>query len=163
MAKRQRTEKPRKTDQRKTPGLEWGPQGKQTALLAGQFTEGRPRGRRKHIERGARIEPFFSLPTLQVGLASGLKHVFSFACQIKLSCNRAVTLVHGFSFTAVRQNGGNYTLPRHVDSPCLFANTHLHSHWVVLILFDPKKTLKHIFFSTTFFLSLLSRMLIVFL
>ena len=33
-----------------------------------------------------------------VSLPSHLKYVFSFACQIKLSCDRAVTLVHHFKF-----------------------------------------------------------------
>ena len=163
VAKRQRREKPRKTDQRKVWGLEWEPQVKQTAFLAGQFTEGRPRGRRKqHIKRGAKMDPLSSLHIFWVGWPSDLEDVFSFACQIKLSCNRAATLVHGFSFIVLRQNQGNYTLPWQTDSPYLFANIHLHFRLVILILSDPKKTVKHIF-STTFFLSPISRMLVVFL
>ena len=40
---------------------------------------------------------------------------FSFACQIKLTCNLVVTLACPFQiFAAIRQNQGNYTFPQHV-------------------------------------------------
>ena len=49
-------------------------------------------------------------------LPSNLKELFSFACQIKLSCNQAVTLVRPSLqiVVAVRQNQGNYKLPHHL-------------------------------------------------
>ena len=89
VAKRQRREKPMKLEQR-TDQSESLMQNKQPSLhrAALQFTEGRLRGRRKkHIKRGAKFEPLASLPIFRVGLPSRLKDVFSFACQIKLSCS----------------------------------------------------------------------------
>ena len=59
VAKRQRREKPAKIEQR---GLERGPEGEQTASWLAQFTQGRPRGREKHVKRGAEgpgLPPFF--------------------------------------------------------------------------------------------------------
>ena len=55
-----------------------------------------------------------SLCVFWFSLPSCLKDVFSFACQIKLSCNTEnVTLVCPLlqTFAAVRQNQGNYKLP----------------------------------------------------
>ena len=66
VAKRQGREKPAKLEQRKIPGLEWGPQVEQTedprtgvrtsgrtnSTPGAQFAEGRPRGREKHIKGG---------------------------------------------------------------------------------------------------------------
>ena len=68
---------------------------------------------RNHIKREAKIEP--SLLLGQPPLC--LEDVFSFACQIKRSCNRAITLVvlPYQIFAVVRQNQGNYTLPQHID------------------------------------------------
>ena len=81
-------------------GPEWEPQEKQKALLASPVCIGqvqREEGKKKkHIKREAKIEPLSSLCFFWVGLPSHLEDVFSFACQIKLSCNWAVTLVHCF-------------------------------------------------------------------
>ena len=86
MAKRQR-EKPMKIGQRKVWGPEWEPQVKQTVLLASSIYIGQAQGEeKKHIKRGAKIRPLFSL-VLWVSLPSHLEDAFSFACQIKLSCN----------------------------------------------------------------------------
>ena len=98
VAEVQRREKPTKIEQRKVQGLEWEPQVKQTALLASPIYIGQAqREEKKHVKRRAKIETalFF-----WVSLPSCLKDedAFSFACQIKLSCNRAVTLVHHFKF-----------------------------------------------------------------
>ena len=54
VAKRQGRENPMKIKQRKVRGLEWGPQVEQRALLASSIYKGRPRGRKKHIKRGAK-------------------------------------------------------------------------------------------------------------
>ena len=60
------------------------------------------------MKREAKIEP--SLLLGQPPLCHG--DVFSFACQIKLSCNREVTLGPSCQiFAAMRQTGGNYTDP----------------------------------------------------
>ena len=63
-----------------------------------QFAQGRLRSgwgeeEKKHIKRGAKIGPPSSLCVFWAGLPSHLEDVFSFACPIKLSCDRAVTLV----------------------------------------------------------------------
>ena len=61
VAKRQRREKSTKMEQRKVQGLEWEPQVKQIALLASPIYIGQAWGRRKkHIKRGAKIEPHSS-------------------------------------------------------------------------------------------------------
>ena len=61
---------------------------------------------------------FSSLRFFWIGPPSWLKEVFSFACQIKLSCNRTVTLVNPplQIFAAARQNWGNYKPPQHYYS-----------------------------------------------
>ena len=78
---------------------------------------------------------------------SHLEDVFSFVCQIKLSGNWPVTLVHHFKCLLQRQNWGNYTLSQHnhltsteynqvnlflIDSlqssQCIFVNFALHSY-----------------------------------
>ena len=50
-----------------------------------------------------------SLPVFWVGLPSHLEYIFSFACQIKLSCSTSPSVAS--NFTAARQNRGNYKLP----------------------------------------------------
>ena len=73
---------------------------KQTALLASPIYVGQAQGEgKKHTKRGAKIEPWLFL---WVGLPLHLKDVFSFACQITLSCNQAVTLVCHFKFLLQR-------------------------------------------------------------
>ena len=56
-------------------------------------------GGEKNLKRGAKIE---SLHFFWAGLPSCLEDVFSFACQIKLSCNLTVTLSYntGLSITS---------------------------------------------------------------
>ena len=49
VAKRKRREKPAKIEQRKVWGPEWGPQVKQTALLASPVYTGQAWGRRRNI------------------------------------------------------------------------------------------------------------------
>ena len=92
--KRQRKEKPTKMEQRKVPGLEWEPQVKQTALLASPIYIGQAQGEEKktYKKRSQNWAPLF----FWVSLPSCLKDAFSFTCQIKLSCNKAVTLVRRF-------------------------------------------------------------------
>ena len=88
VAKRQGKENPMKIKQRKVRGLEWGPQVEQRALLASSIYKGRPRGRKKHIKRGAkglwvsllrtRALSLSSLRIFWVGMPSHLEDVFSF-------------------------------------------------------------------------------------
>ena len=62
LAKRQRTEKPTKIEQRKVQGLEGEPLVKQTAFLASPVYKGQAQRRGdKCIKRGAKIEPGASL------------------------------------------------------------------------------------------------------
>lgn len=69
------------------------------AYWLAQFAQGRLRGEEeKHIKtKGAKTEPPSSLCLLG-HLPSHFEDVFSFARQIKLSSNRAVTLVRRFKF-----------------------------------------------------------------
>ena len=98
LAKRQRRDKPVKIEQRKIWGPEWGPQVDQTVLLASPIYIGQAqREEKKHVKRGAKTKTalfFWVSPPLCLKD----EDVFSFVCQIKLSCNRAVTLVHHFKF-----------------------------------------------------------------
>ena len=68
-----------KIEQRKVWGPEWGPQVKQTALLAGPVYVGQAQGeQKKHVKGGAKIGPGASLHVFWVGRNSRLKDVFSF-------------------------------------------------------------------------------------
>ena len=97
-------------EQKKIWGPEWEPQVKPTALLASPTYTGHVQGEeKKHIKRGAKIEPLF----FWVCLPSCLKDVFSFACQIKLSFNWAVTLVHSFKSLLWWDGTEEITLPWH--------------------------------------------------
>ena len=70
VAKRQRREKPVKIEQRKVQGPEWGPQVKQTALLASPICIGQAQGEeKKHIKKEAKIGPGASLLLVSFGLA----------------------------------------------------------------------------------------------
>ena len=81
---------------------------KQTALLASPIYIGQARGEeKKHIKRGVIIEPWLFL---WVRPPSHVKDVFSFACQIKLSCNQAVTRVCHFKFLLQRDRTEEITL-----------------------------------------------------
>ena len=89
VAKRQRKEKPVKMDQKKIWGLEWEPQVKQTALLASPIYIGQAQWEEtKHKKRSQDWASLF-----WVSPPSYLEDILSFACQIKLSCHLAVTLV----------------------------------------------------------------------
>ena len=97
VAKRQRREKPTKIEQRKVWGQEWEPRVKQTALLASSIYVGQAQEeKKKHIKRGAKIEPLASLQVFWVGPPSHFKDAFSFACQIKLSCNTCLSGISNF-------------------------------------------------------------------
>ena len=103
-------------EQRKVWGPEWGPPVKQTALLASPVYTGQSRGRRKkHIKRGAKIELGASLLFTSFGSAcphaSCLEDVFSFACQIKVSCNTGLSIASNSLLAVARQNRGNDALP----------------------------------------------------
>ena len=66
MAKRQSKEKPAKIEHKKSRGPEWDPQVKQTNILASPIYIGQAQGEeKKHMQRGAKIEPLSSF-----GLAS---------------------------------------------------------------------------------------------
>ena len=70
VAKKQRREKPEKIEQRRVLGQEWGPQVKQTALLASPVYIGQVQGKEKnHIKRGAKIGLGASLLFASFGLA----------------------------------------------------------------------------------------------
>ena len=94
VAKRKRKERRTKMEQKKIPGPDREPQGKQRALLASPVYTGQAQGEEGHTKRGANMQP-----SLLLGQPpSGLANVFSFVCQIKPSCNREVTLVRHFKF-----------------------------------------------------------------
>ena len=62
--------------------------GETKALLVSPIYIGQAQGKEeKKIKRGAKIEPLTSLLIFWVSPPSHLEDVFSFACQIKLSCN----------------------------------------------------------------------------
>ena len=93
VAKRQRRKKPAKIEQRKIPGPEWEPQVKHAALLASPVYRGQAQGEEAKMDWGSSF-----------GLACphASRMYFSFARQIKLSCNWAVTLVCCFKFSLWR-------------------------------------------------------------
>ena len=79
VAKRQRKEKPAKMEQKKIQGLESEPQMKQTALLASPVYTGQAQGEeKKHVKRGAKIEPGASLLFMSFG--SARPHASIFLC-----------------------------------------------------------------------------------
>ena len=98
VAKKQGKEKPVKIVQRKVWGLQWGPQTKQTALLASPIYIGQAQGKerktyKKRSQNWARACLLFSLHLL--GQPTLTHRGCIFLClPIKLSCNTAVTLVH---------------------------------------------------------------------
>ena len=108
LAKDKERIKPMNIQQRKVRGPEWEPQVKHTALLASPvyIAQGE---KKKHIKRGATTEPLSSCLVSWVGPHSCLEDVFSFACQIKLSCNWTVILVHCFKFLLWRDRTGEFT------------------------------------------------------
>ena len=75
---------------------------KQTALLASPVYIGQAQGdEKKHIKRGAKIEPQAPLLFVFFGWEvephpSYLEDVFSFACRIKLSCNTGPSISSNF-------------------------------------------------------------------
>ena len=70
VAKRQRKEKPMKMETKKIRGAEWEPPVKQVALLASPIYIGQAQGEeKKHIKRGAKIEPGASLLFVYFGSA----------------------------------------------------------------------------------------------
>ena len=127
VAKRQRREKPPKIEQRKVWGPEWGPEIKQTALLASPLYTGQVHQVEKkiyiYIKRGAKIEPGATL--LFVSFGSSCPHTLRmyiplFSKQnwaVTQSCNtvhpRALTLVRPLlqNFVTMRWNLGIYPLP----------------------------------------------------
>ena len=72
---------------------------KQTALLASPVYIGRAQGEEKKTYKKRSQNwavGFFSLCFFWVGPPSCLKNVFSFACQIKLSCNTGLSITSNF-------------------------------------------------------------------
>ena len=134
VAKRQRSEKPMKKEQMKVRGPEWEPQAKEIALLASPIYIGQARGERRKHERSSQYwtGAFFPLCCFWVGPSSCLKDIFSFAYQIKLSCNIGPSFVQ--IFAAMRHNWGNYTppTPQHplliINAAC-YLTTNVRSHW----------------------------------
>ena len=98
VAKRQRKEKNTKIEQRKVQGLEWEPQVTQTVLLASPVYIGQAQSEEKeHIKRGAKIGLWILfLCFFRVSPPSHLEDVFSFACQIKLTCNTGPSCTSNF-------------------------------------------------------------------
>ena len=82
VAKRQIREKPVKIEQRKVQGLEWGPQVKQTALLASPIYIGQAQRQGYKCIKGGILEGLrlpFSLHLLS--WPALMSQGFSFACQ----------------------------------------------------------------------------------
>ena len=68
VAKRQRKEKAHEDGTEENLQMEWEPQVKQTALLASPVYIGQAQGEeKKHIKRGAKIEPLASLLFVSFG------------------------------------------------------------------------------------------------
>ena len=84
-----------KIEQSKVWGPELEPQVKQTALLASPIYTGQAQEKEKKHKKGSQnwADQLFS-SLFWVGPLSCLEDVFSFAYQIKLNCNWAITLVH---------------------------------------------------------------------
>ena len=139
VAKRQGREKPAKIEQRKVRGPEWGPQVKQTALLASPIYIRQAQGEeKKSFKRGAK-ELGLSLSSIcifWVGMPSRLEEYFPLfsklnwavtrssnsgpckSCNTGLykSCNTGPSEDGNAgpslrTFVVRRQNWGNYTLP----------------------------------------------------
>ena len=94
MAKRQKRKSPRKRKERKSEDKSENVRWNKQRFWPAHFTQGRLRGGEKIDKSRSKTEPLSSLGRP----ASPLKDVCSFACQIKLSCNQAVTLVCHFKF-----------------------------------------------------------------
>ena len=101
-----------KIEQRKVQGREWEPSMKQTALLASPIY--REQAQKEEKKTYKKRSQNWATCLFWVGPPSCLED-FSFACQIKVSCNWAVSNT-GLSFqhfVVARQNWGNHTLPQH--------------------------------------------------
>ena len=103
VAKRQGREKPLKIEQRKVWRLEWGPQVKQTALLASPIYVGQAQGEeKKHIKKGAKVSGV-SVSSHLLGWHALMPRgclFFYFLNKTELS-HGAVTLVHPKAVTVV--------------------------------------------------------------
>ena len=99
VAKRQIREKPMKIEERKVRGLEWAPQVKQAAPLAGPIYIGQAWGEgKKHIKRGTKIEPRASLLFVCFGSAhpQSSRVYYPFFSLIKLSYNTGQSVASNF-------------------------------------------------------------------
>ena len=109
-------------EEKKIWGPEWEPQVKQTALLASPIYIGQAQEEeKKHIKRGAKIEPclFF-----WVGPPSHIKDIFSFACQIKLSCDQTE------HWSAISKFCCSETEPKKLHTPLTVSSTRASFvHW----------------------------------
>ena len=76
VAKRKGRQKPMKLEQRKVQGLEWGPQVKQTALLASPIYTGQVQGEEKKHKKRSQNWARASLP-FWVSMPSCLEDGFS--------------------------------------------------------------------------------------
>ena len=114
VAKRQRREKLAKMEQRKVWGPEWGPQVKQTALLASPIYIEQALGEeRKHKKMSQNWTRGFSSHLL--GQPALTPQGCIFLClpnktELYLNCNTGLPFQ---IFAAARQNWGNYTLSQH--------------------------------------------------
>ena len=101
MAKRQGREKPTKLEPRKVRGPEWGPQIKQTALLASPIYIRQAQGeeeKKTHKQRSQNWAGVFSLPCL---LATAFLDSFSYSTYLISASNegRPVGILVGFRFS----------------------------------------------------------------
>ena len=103
VVKRQGREKPTKIEQRtsedRSEDLRYNKQHSWLAWLA-QFTYGRPRGRRKHIKRGAKGPGV----CLSVCLSLFLSLSFSLARSLSLSCASALSHSTTLRFASLHQH-----------------------------------------------------------
>ena len=96
VAKRQRKEKPAKMEQKKIQGPGVRTSVKQTALLASPIYIGQAQGKEEKTYK-KRSQNWASLLFTSFGLAHpSFEDVFSFACQVKLSCNTDLSVDSNF-------------------------------------------------------------------
>ena len=112
---RQRREKPMKIEQRMVQGLKWGPQVKQTALLASTIYIGQAHGGGDKCIKGGSLERLRPLFSSSFGSAHphSLRAYYPLFFLKKLSCNTDLSIASNFCCgeTELRKN---YTLPQHI-------------------------------------------------
>ena len=117
VAKRQRKEKPTKIERRKVWGPEWGPQVKQTALLASPIYIMQTQGEGDKYIKGGSLE--WSKPLFFACFGSGRPHslrvFYPLFFLIKLSCNTSSSMASNFCCSE--------TEPRKLHTPPTIPNT----------------------------------------